>query len=85
MRMTALTSREFNRDPRGAKKFARQGPVVITVRGRSAHVLLTIEDYRRLGAGSMSLAEALAQPSEADFDFAPQRVGDGIFKRADLD
>jgi hypothetical protein len=34
MTVTTLTSREFNLDPCGAKKFARQGPVVITDRGR---------------------------------------------------
>jgi len=29
------------------------------------HVLLTIEDYRRLTGGNMTLAEALAQPGDA--------------------
>src|SRR5262249_7675293 len=60
MAVTTLTSREFNQDTSGAKKAARRGPVFITDRGRPAHVLLTIEDYRRLTGGEMSLAEALA-------------------------
>jgi prevent-host-death family protein len=81
--VTTLTSREFNQDTSGAKKAASQGPVFITDRGRPAHVLLTIEDYLRLTGGHMSLAEALAQPG-ADFDFNPPRVGNGIFKPADL-
>ena len=68
----------------GAKKAAQQGPVFITDRGRPAHVLLTIEDYRRLTGSDMSLADALAQPGAADFDFDPPRVGRGIFKPADL-
>jgi prevent-host-death family protein len=83
--VTTLTSREFNQDTSGAKKAARQGPVFITDRGRPAHVLLTIEDYQRLTGGNMSLAEALAQPGVADFEFDPPRVGGGIFKPADLD
>lgn len=84
MAVTTLTSREFNHDTSGAKKAARRGPVFITDRGRPAHVLLTIEDYRRLAGGNMSLAEALAQPGAADFAFEPPRVGGEIFKPADL-
>jgi prevent-host-death family protein len=85
MAVTTLTSREFNQDTSRAKKAARRGPVFITDRGRPAHVLLTIEDYRRLAGGNMSLAEALAQPGDSEFAFTPPRVGDGLFKPADLD
>jgi prevent-host-death family protein len=83
MSVTTLTGREFNQDAGGAKKAARRGPVFITDRGRPAYVLLTIEDYRRLAGGSMSLADALAQPSDADFAFEPQRIG-GMVRPADL-
>jgi prevent-host-death family protein len=85
MRVTTLTSHEFDQDIAGAKKAARQGPVFITDRGRPAHVLLTIEDYQRLAGGTISLAEALARSGDADFDFDPPRVGGGLFKPADLD
>lgn len=85
MAVTTLTSREFNQDTSGAKKAARRGPVFITDRGRPAHVLLTIEDYQRLTGGIMSLAEALAQPGNANFEFKPPRVDGGIFKPADLE
>ena len=84
MTVTTLTSRELNQDTSGAKKAAKRGPVFITDRGRPAHVLLTIEDYRRLTGGNMSLAEAVAQSGVADFEFKPPRVGGGIFKRATL-
>jgi prevent-host-death family protein len=80
---TRLTSREFNQDTSGAKKAAARGPVFITDRGRPAHVLLTIEDYERLTGGRMSLAEALAQPG-TNFDFNPPKIGNKIFKAADL-
>ena len=84
MTVTTVTSRQFNQDASGAKKAAQQGPVFITDRGRPAHVLLTIEDYRRLTGGDMSLAEALAQPGDAaDFDVDLPRV-DGLFKPADF-
>jgi prevent-host-death family protein len=78
-----LTSREFNQDTSGAKKAARRGPVFITDRGRPAHVLLTIEDYQRLTGGAMSLAEALAQSGDDDFEFEPPRIG-GMVKAANL-
>ncbi len=86
MTITTMTSREFNQDASGAKKATSKGPVFITDRGRPAHVLLTIEEYQRLAGGHMSLLEALEQPGEAaDFDFAPPRIGSGIFKPAELD
>lgn len=85
MAVTTLSSREFNQDTSRAKKAARRGPVFITDRGRPAHVLLTIEDYRRLAGGNMSLAEALAQPGGSDFAFEPPRLGGGLFKPADLE
>ena len=68
-----LTSRQFNQDASGAKKAAGQGPVFITNRGRPAHVLLTIEDYRRLLGNRVSLLQALEQAGKAaDFPFDPK-------------
>ena len=83
MAATTLTSREFNQDTSRAKKAARGGPVFITDRGRPAHVLLTIEDYRRLAGGNMSLAEALAQPG-IPTSLSNPRLAGGLFKPADF-
>jgi prevent-host-death family protein len=83
MPITTLTSREFNQDTSRAKKAASAGPVFITDRGQPAHVLLSIEDYRKLTGGQMSLAEALAQPNVSDFEFTPPRMNPG-FRKADL-
>jgi prevent-host-death family protein len=83
--ITTLTSRVFNQDTSRAKKAAENGPVFITDRGRPAHVLMTIEEYRRLAGERLSLADALAQPGpEADFDFDPPRV-DIKIRPADFD
>lgn len=84
MAVTTMTSREFNQDTSGAKKKARRGPVFITDRGRPAHVLLTIEDYRRLTGESMSLAEALDHPASVNFEFEPARLN-VVSKPADLE
>jgi prevent-host-death family protein len=62
MPITTLSSREFNQDSGRAKKAATEGPVFITDRGRPAHVLLSIEDYRRLAGQTQDIAEALGWP-----------------------
>ncbi len=75
MTITTLSSREFNQDTGRAKKAADQGPVFITDRGKPAHVLLSIDEYRRLTGKGMSLAEALAHPESEHIDFDPPRMG----------
>jgi len=74
--ITTLSSREFNQNTGDAKNAANSGPVFITDRGRPAHVLLSIEDYRKLAGGQITLAEAVAQVGASDVDFDPPRVND---------
>jgi prevent-host-death family protein len=62
MTITKLSSREFNQDTSRAKRAARRGPVIITDRGRPAHVLLTFSDYQRLTLETGSLIDLLGQP-----------------------
>ena len=85
MGITTISSREFNQDAGGAKKAAEKGPVIITDRGKPSHVLLSFEAYRELLGKKQSLAEALAQKEDGDFDFDPPRMGDDISRPADLD
>jgi prevent-host-death family protein len=63
-----LSSREFNQDTSGAKRAAKDGPVFITDRGRPAHVLLTIEDYRRLSGSKATIVDMLAMPGIEDIE-----------------
>ena len=83
MPITTLSSREFNQDASGAKKAARKGPVFITDRGRPAHVLLTIEEYRKITGGSASIIDMLAMPGVEDVAFEPVRAGN-LHRPADL-
>lgn len=83
MTITTLSSREFNQHSSDAKKAAAKGPVFITDRGRPAHVLLSIEQYRELAGGQMTLRQALAQPDTEEFEFDPPRAGD-LYRAADL-
>lgn len=74
MTVTTLSSREFNQDTSRAKKAASEGPVFITDRGKPAHVLLSIEEYRRITGGHRKIADALAMPGVAEIEFDPPRA-----------
>ena len=83
MLITTLSSREFNQDSSRAKKAAQQGPVFITDRGRPAHVLLTIDQYRQLTGQGENIIDLLAMPGAEEVEFEPARA-DLIFRPADL-
>ena len=74
MTITTISSREFNQDTSGAKKAAAKGPVIITDRGQPAHVLLTIDDYRRLSGEHASIIDLLAMPGAEDIEFEAPRL-----------
>lgn len=84
MTTTTLSSRELNQDVTRAKKATRSGPVFITDRGEPAHVLLSIEDYRRLTCEHHNIVEALSMPglSTIDLDLPRSRA---LPRAADLD
>lgn len=74
MAITTLSSREFNQDTSSAKKATRQGPVIITDRGRPAHVLLSIEDYEKLTGMNANIVELLVMPEAAGIEFETERA-----------
>jgi prevent-host-death family protein len=84
MTVTTLSSREFNQDAGGAKKAAAKGPVIITDRGRPAHVLLTYDAYQALLGGGPSLLDVVAWEG-GDFDFDPPRLEGPLTRPVDLD
>lgn len=84
MAITTLSSREFNQDTSRAKKAASRGPVFITDRGSPAHVLLTIEEYRRLTGGAANIVDLLAMPGADEIEFEAPRAN-GLFRPANLD
>ncbi|MGH3861043.1 type II toxin-antitoxin system Phd/YefM family antitoxin [Actinokineospora sp.] len=80
--MAVITAREFNQDVSAAKRAASSEPVVITDRGEPSHVLLSIEEYRRLVADERSIVDWLSMEDD-DIDFEPERL-DVTLKAADL-
>jgi prevent-host-death family protein len=73
--MKSITARQFNRDVSAAKREADRGPVVITDRGKPAFVLLSIEEYRRLGEKGTDLVARLSMAEDVDIDFEPITIG----------
>jgi len=82
--MITMTSRDFNQDTGQAKRAAMNGPVFITDRGKPAHVLLSIEDYRKLAGIRGNAVELLACPDTAELDFEPEQLRGVLFKAGEL-
>jgi len=70
--MSTVSSREFNQDVSAAKRSAATEPVIITDRGEPSHVLMSIEDYRRLVADRRSVVDWLS--ADDDLDLVADRV-----------
>ena len=83
MRITTLSSREFNQDSSKAKRATKAGPVFITDRGRPAHVLLSIEQYQKLTGSAANIVDLLALPESEAIKFVARRAGK-LFKAANL-
>jgi PHD/YefM family antitoxin component YafN of YafNO toxin-antitoxin module len=81
--ITTMTSREFNQDRAGAKQAAARGPVIITDRGRPAHVLMTYERFQALSGSATSIVDLLSMPEAGDIAFEPPRAAQ-IYRDADL-
>ena len=78
MTITTLTSREFNQNPSEAKRATASGPVIITDRGRPAHVLLGIEAYEKLSKEQRNLLDALAMKGLSEINLDPPRINLGL-------
>lgn len=84
MTTTHITSREFNQNTSEAKKATRNGPVIITDRGEPAHVLMSIDEYRKLIGGTAKLSDLLAMPNAESVELEIRRAPD-LAKGADLE
>ena len=69
MGITTLSSREFNQDRGRAKRALRDGPVIVTDRGKPSIVVLSYDEYRKILFREPSLAELLYDPVAAEIDF----------------
>lgn len=76
MVITTLSSREFNQHASDAKRAANNGPVFITDRGRPAHVLLSMDDYRKLTGGQQKIADLLSLRGTDEIEFDAPKLRD---------
>lgn len=76
MTITTLSSRQFNQDASKAKKAAQTGPVIITDRGRPAHVLLTFDAYKKMTGARTKIADLLAMPGMEDIELEIPKLQD---------
>ncbi|MBU3551431.1 type II toxin-antitoxin system Phd/YefM family antitoxin [Polynucleobacter sp. MWH-Berg-3C6] len=72
--VTTLSSREFNQDTGRAKKASETGPVVITDRGKPAHVLMTFSDYQRVVGKRKNILDLVGMKGASDIDFEPAKI-----------
>ena len=84
MRMTTISSREFNQDVSGAKRKADRGPVIITDRGKPAYVLIRHDAWKRLQTKAPRIRELLGMPEVDEIEFEVPRLDAGLFREADL-
>ena len=84
MGCTIVSSREFNQDVSRSKRDALKGPVFITDRGRTAHVLLSISDYRKIADRDKNIVDLLAMPEAAEIDFVAPSLEGELYNPADF-
>ena len=84
MSVVTFTSRQFNQSASEAKKASLDGPVFITDRGQPSHVLLSIEEYRKLADQEATLIDLLAMPEAKNVDFDPPLLKTELHRPADF-
>ena len=76
MSITTISSRDLNMDLGRAKRASKEGPVIITDRGKPAHVLLSFEEYQKIIGQTESILDALGLPQgieDIDLDLPRSR------------
>lgn len=71
---TFVTSRKFNQSASEIKKAATIEPVVITDRGRPAHVLMSYAAYEALAGVQTSIVDLISMPDDDDIEFDPPKA-----------
>ena len=83
--MKVITSRDFNQDVSQAKRAARIEPVFVTDRGKTTHVLMSIEAYRKLTGQTESIVDLLAMAAPVAIDLKDTRSAEAWDHRGSAD
>ena len=84
MKMTKVSSRDFNQDIGAAKRAAADGPVVVTNRGTPTHVLLSVGDYKRLTERTPNIVDLIQDAEAARVELELERRSDSSLKVPEL-
>jgi len=77
MQISTFSSREFNQHVAAAKKAASADNLVyILDRGQPAHVLMSIDTFRKMSGQAHNILDLLAMPEAAEIEFEPERMQD---------
>jgi prevent-host-death family protein len=74
--MQIVSSRQFNHDVGRMKKVSLIEPVIITDRGKPSHVLLSINEYKKLTGSSPKISELLSMRTDDYVDISFPRLAD---------
>ena len=85
--MSVVSMRQYSQDSSGVVRAASKAPVFLTNRGKTTHVVMSIEDYEKLHGRAKSILETLRQPggSEYDFDFDVPKLGGELLRPVDFE
>ena len=83
--MKVISSRDFNQDVSQAKRAARIEPVFVTDRGKTTHVLMSIEAYRKLTGQTESIVDLLAMAAPVAIDVKDTRSAEAWDHRGSAD
>jgi prevent-host-death family protein len=82
--MSVVSMREHNQDSSGVVRAASKAPVFLTNRGKTTHVLMSIEEYEKLNGKPKSIVDMLRDPESDHIDFEPPKLEGPLFIPADL-
>lgn len=84
--MSIVSMRQYSQDSSGVVRAANKEPVFLTNRGKTTHVLMSIEHYDKMHGGQKSVVDSLRQSGgpEYDFDFEIPKLGGELFRPVDL-
>jgi hypothetical protein len=84
MNRSTISGKQFDRHPKKARKAADKGPVFIREGCRNSFVLLTIEEYRKIGGKAESILDLIPTPGAGAVEFEPPHTGDGLIRPVDF-
>jgi len=77
MQISSFSSHEFNQHVALARKAASADNLVyILDRGQPAHVLMSIDKFRKMSGQTQNILDMLAMPEAAEIDFDLERIQD---------